>query len=541
MRTLVALTLLSFLCACRSATTQHRASGRNPWTIPHVLRFSTGADIGSLNPHLDSQTTVGFLSSMTMAWLVKFDRHDRPYPELAVAVPSQSNGGVSADGRTITYRLRHNIEWSDGERFTASDVAFSIRTVLNPANNEATRSGFDLIERVETPDAYTVRLRLRKPYSPFVETFFGSAGAVCVLPAHLLASLPNINQAAYNSLPVGIGPFKYSEWSRGQKVVLVANPLYFRGLPRLKEIDYEIIPNVNTLLVAIESHTLDMWYRVPATHFQRLRTEPGLSALSHPGLEFNHLDFNLTRPAVRDLAVRQALEYATDRYALRRYISKGVGTVQEEPAPPTSGFYVPKLASPRQFDIAKANALLDHAGWVRGADGIRSRNGTRLELLFVLGNGSNEVDRLVEVIRSWWRQIGVDLDVKHYSSARMFATYADGGIMERGDYDVAYSNWGVDAFGDLSPIYSCQQIAPFGENTTRWCNRPATEAMADFFRQYSDEGRRRDDAVLMRELQNEVPTIITLIPDATFIFNSDLRNFHPGAITSFDNMMKVDI
>jgi peptide/nickel transport system substrate-binding protein len=541
-RVFAALAALIALCECRGGTAAHRdLSQRNPWTIPHVLRFSTGADIHSLNPHLDTQATVQFLSSMTMAWLVKFDEHDQPYPELATAIPTQQNGGISPDGLTLAYHLRKNVKWSDGAPFTSRDVLFSIKAVLNPANDESSRSGWDLIDRLDSPDAYTVRIHLRKPYSPFLETFFGSAGGICLLPSHLLASLPNINEAAYNALPVGIGPFKYTRWVREQKVVMVANTRYFRGLPRLKEVDYEVIPDVNTLLIAIQSHALDMWYRVPPAYFVRLRGQPGLSSLAHPGLEYYHLDFNITRPALKFRAVRQALEYATDRETLRRAIAVGMGTVQEEPAPPTSSFYVPELASPRPFDLAKANALLDRGGWIRGIDGVRSRNGTRLELQFVLGTGNSEADRLVELLRSWWSKIGVALDVKHYSSAMLFAPYEDGGIVFRGAFDVAYFNVGVDAFGDFSSLYACDQVPPAGENIPRWCNRRASAAMEDFYQQYTPEGRRRDDAILMAELRRDAPTIITLIPDATFIFNSDLRGFHPGAITSFDNMMSVDI
>jgi peptide/nickel transport system substrate-binding protein len=542
MRLLALLVLLATLCACRGgAVASHDASRRHPWTIPHVLRFSTGADIHSLNPHLDPEATVQFLSSMTMAWLVKFDERNNPYAELALAIPTRANGGISPDGLTITYHLRKGVVWSDGAPFSADDVLFSIKTVLNPANDEATRSGWDLIDRAAAPGPYVVRIHLRKPYSPFLETYFGSAGGICILPAHLLASLPNINTSNYNALPVGIGPFKYAQWLRGQQVVLVANPRYFRGLPRLKEVDYQIIPDVNTLLIAVESHRLDMWYRVPPSYFQRLRVQPGLSSLSHPGLEYDHLDFNTARPAVKDLAVREALEYATDRATLRRVIGAGMGTVQEEPAPSTTSFYAPELARIRPFDLAKANSILDSAGWVRGADGVRERGGVRLELEFVLSSGNADADRMVELLRSWWTQIGVALDVRHYSSGALFAPYADGGVMWRGRFDVLYADWGVDAFGDFSDMYACNQFPPAGQNDVRWCNRRASAAMDDFFRQYSDDGRQRDDAILMAALRRDVPTIISLIPDATFIFNSDLREFRPGSITSFDNMMRVDI
>jgi peptide/nickel transport system substrate-binding protein len=199
------------------------------------------------------------------------------------------------------------------------------------------------------------------------------------------------------------------------------------------------------------------------------------------------------------------------------------------------------MRCPRPFDLARATAILDGAGWVRGADGIRTRKSTRLELQFVLGAASSEADRVVELIRAWSSKIAIALNVKHYPSSALFAPYEDRGIIFRGAFDVAYFNVGVDAFGDFSTHYTCDQIPPAGQNDLRWCSRRATAAMYDLFRQYTPEGRRRDDAILMAELRHDVPTIITLIPNANFIFNSDLRGFHRGAITSFDNMMNVDI
>ncbi|GAC1521759.1 MAG: hypothetical protein NVS2B8_02130 [Vulcanimicrobiaceae bacterium] len=184
------------------------------YTQPHVLRYATAEDITGLNQDLAQQAVVNYLSQLTAAWLFRFDKNNRPLPELATVVPTKANGGVSADGKTITYHLRRNVKWADGAPFSAQDVKFSFDVVNNKANNVTSRDGFDLITKIDTPDAATVVVRLREPYSLFIPTFFTTAGAnPCVLPKHLLGSLPNINQAPYNNLPVGIGPFEYVAWT----------------------------------------------------------------------------------------------------------------------------------------------------------------------------------------------------------------------------------------------------------------------------------------------------------------------------------------
>ena len=133
---------------------------------------------------------------MTMAWLVKWDENNNPYPELATEVPTKANGGVSKDGLTITYHLRKGVKWSDGAPFDADDVVFTTKVILNPATNEVGRLGWDQITKIDEPDKYTVVYHMKKPYSPFVTTFFSTAGAnPCILPKHLLDKLPNINNA----------------------------------------------------------------------------------------------------------------------------------------------------------------------------------------------------------------------------------------------------------------------------------------------------------------------------------------------------------
>ena len=118
---------------------------------------------------------------------------------------------------------------------------FSTKTVLDPRTNEQTRFFFDDIAAVTAPDKYTVALRLKRPAGGVNFDYFYSVGTPCILPAHLLAHLATINTAPYNALPVGIGPFKYVRWDRESQIVMVANPLYFRGRPKLDRIlDCEI-------------------------------------------------------------------------------------------------------------------------------------------------------------------------------------------------------------------------------------------------------------------------------------------------------------
>lgn len=530
------------VAACTKVNTTGGSGGRaNAFTMPHTLRYATAEDLVGLNPHLNQQGTLGYMSSLTMAWLIKWDHSNRPVAELATVVPSQANGGISADGKTITYHLRRGVKWSDGAPFNADDVVFSTQVVLNPANNEVSRTGWDLITKTDEPDKYTVVYHLRKPFSSFTVYFFSSAGAnPCVLPKHLLAGLPNINHAPYNSLPIGIGPFEYQEWKRGDQVVMVPNPSYFRGLPKLQKIVWKSIPDRNTVMTQLEDHELDLWYPVPGAYFDRIKSLPGYAYIKQASYLYNHIDFNLTSPRLKDLAVREALRYAIDRKTLRDKIAHGVGILQESPISPSAPYAVPPVPE-TPFDIAKANQILDRAGWQRGSDGIRQKNGVKLELDYATSTGSQDVDQQLELIRSWWKQIGVDFSVHHYLSALLFAPYQDNGIIYSGKFDVVNFAWALDPIGDLSILYSCAQIPPAGQDDTHWCNRKADAAMQKFSVTYDEKARQPYENVAVAELIKDVPTIVTNVREDLYVFNKDLKNFRPNQVSQFDDFMNVDI
>jgi peptide/nickel transport system substrate-binding protein len=514
----------------------------NSWTIPHRLRLTDTEDIQNLNPVLTTDTPVSLIiGPLTMGYLVRWDKKGNPIPELATEIPTMANGGVAKDGKTITYHIRKGVKWSDGAPFDADDVIFSFKAVLNPDNNVTSRTGWDQIAKMDEPDKYTVILHLKKPYSPFLETFFSTAGAnPCLLPKHLLGDLPNINNAPYNAKPVGIGPFMVKEWSRGSRVVLVANPNYFRGMPKLKEIDYEIITNSNTTLTEMQAKSLDMSYQSPPNMVDQYRSMTGFITWGQPSYYFRHIDFNLTSPKLKDPAVRQALRYATDRASILAKLYHGIGILQEQPAPKVSVYWDPSIKQV-PFDIAKANQLLDQAGWKMGPDGVRAKNGVKLDLNFATASGTVINDQLIELLRQTWKQIGVSITVSHYLNTLLFAQYQDGGILYRGKFDVAYFSWGEDAIGDLSPIYSCAQIPPNGQNILHWCNQTAENAMLALYTHYDQAQRNKDDAIVMEQLSKDVPTIVLMGTEAVWVYNKDLKNFSPGALSPFDNFMDVDI
>ena len=523
------------------AASASAARGGNAFTHPHHLRVAQLGDVASLNPLLTAELTASWPDQLVLAYLLRYDAKNGVIPELATAVPTQANGGISADGKTITYHLRKGVKWSDGAPFTADDVIFSTNVINDPKTNVQDRQGWDQIVRMDEPNPLTVVFHLKSVFSPFVGQTFTTGGQnPAIMPKHLLAHTANINTDPYNALPVGIGPFKFVEWARADHIALVANPLYWRGKPKLARIDFKIIPNRDTVLTELQTGDVDLWPLAAPAYLTRLQALKGFTIHRQPSYGFGHLDFETAHPVVSDPMVRRALLLAWDRRTQRAKIGHGVGILQDSVVSPSDPYYDPKIGF-TEFDTAKANAMLDAAGWKRGADGVRAKNGVRLNLEVVSNTGSPDTDSRIELLRQDWKAIGVTFVRKNYDPNLLFASAQTGGIIQSGKFDVSFSAWYPSATNDLSDLYGCKQIPPVGQNDLRWCNQKANAAMLDFLGTFDAARQKRDQAIVQEEMFKDTPTIVSAVYEDLFPENADLSGFHPNQVSFFDDFMNVDI
>ncbi|GAC1652384.1 MAG: peptide ABC transporter substrate-binding protein [Vulcanimicrobiaceae bacterium] len=540
---LIAAALLASLFACTKAGTTSEdtaAGGHNAFTQAHHLRYAdAGGDLSNLNPVLNTETRLSYISQLTMAYLVRYDSNNKPVPELATVVPTQSNGGVSKDGKTITWHLRKGVKWSDGAPFDGDDLVFSTNAENNKANNVVGRDGWNLITSIDEPDKYTVVYHLSKPYAAYIPTFFGTAGANgCVLPKHILGNLPNINQAPYNSKPVGIGPFRVVSWKRGDSVEMEANPYYWRGLPKLKRITYKLTADRNTLLTQLQTGDVDLWPLVPSGYIDRTKSVTTFKTIVNPSYYFSHVDFNFKNPILRDVRVREALRYGLDRKTIVDKTAYGYAILQDSmlsPANPAFDKNVPFA----DFDPAKAKALLEEAGWKAGADGIRSKNGERLSLNFASYTGAPDTDNRIELMRSNWKDIGVEILLHKFAVPIFFGQPS--GTVYGGKFDVTTFSWGGDVIGEISNLYECTQAPPNGQNVMHYCNPKVDAAMERFKRSYDPAVRQQYSNFEQEQIARDVPTIVLYVLKDGFSYNRDLTGFSPNQVSPFDDMMNVDI
>jgi peptide/nickel transport system substrate-binding protein len=507
----------------------------------HWLRIADGnGDVPTLNPHLFNGTTVHTIALLTMAYLFRYDAQGNPQPELATELPTQRNGDISADGRTIVFHLRHGVRWSDGEPFTADDVVFSTRVVLDPNNDEVSHEGWDLIDRIESPDPYTVVYRLKRPYALFEPTFFGTGVASpCILPKHLLEHEPNINHAAYNEKPVGIGPFRVTAFKHNEAVELEANPYYFRGSPKLQRVTFRIYPNRDKLLEAMQTGDVDLWPALPPQFIASVQAIRPIRTIVGPSSFWSALFFNVEKPPGNDRRVREAVRYALDRARIVAQAVDGNGVLQEAPIAPSVAV-APTDVPLIPFDPVRARRLLDEAGWHVASDGVRRKSGKRLVLALAMGPGSQS-DFLGTMLRSQLQSVGVALQVRHYSPSLLFASYGQHGVIMRGDWNATSFAQQSDTNGSLANIFSCSRVPPGGQNIDRYCNHDLDVKLWRYTMTYEESERRRLLADIVRELVADAPLVTLWSWKNGYAFNARLEGYRPGPMAPLGDPMELDI
>ena len=542
-----AFALLSLIAALGASGCGQRADALasigdrvNHWTVPGVLRIETTSVPDTLNPLLGNESVDTDISMFWAGHLFNWSDDRQMIPELATEVPTVANGGISRDGRTITYHLRKGVLWQDGRPFDAEDVVFTWHAIMNPRNGVPVRQGYDLITSIATPDPYTIVVRLRKPYAPFISTFFAmSSTAYAILPAHLLSKYASLDDVPFNRAPIGTGPFRVVAVD-GSHVRMVANQRYWRGLPQLKEVDFSWQSDGDRVLSDLKTHKIDFYYGAFGHQEPQLHGIPGTTIYLYPFNYFIDIGFNTASPVVSDKRVRQALAFATDKAAIVSEDANGVNETAETDQAPFSWASDPDVRR-YDFDLDKSRALLEAAGWHVGRGGIRVKDGRPLRIV-MLSSGIAGSKATEHIIQSDWRAAGVDVVVRHVTDNGLDASAAEGGLEALGKFDAVIEGWvnGVDP--DDSTQFMCDMRPPAGWNVYRYCNPALDAAERDELSTYDQKSRRADFVRIQDILAEDVPIIVLSFQQQQDVVNLDLKNYYPAtAVTPFWNTWQLEI
>jgi peptide/nickel transport system substrate-binding protein len=543
-RWIAALAACALLAGCtKVGTSSDSASGgRHSWTIAGTLRIAVQNPPNTLNGLLASNTTESMINRLIFDPLVSVDATGKQQvPILAAEVPTLENGGISKDGLTLTYKLRKNVLWHDGVPFTSKDVKFSWSSIVSGKNNVITTNGYDLVKAVDTPDDYTVIFHMKKAFSPVVNTLFGeSDDPFEVVPEHILGKLPDMNQVAFNSAPIGTGPFKFKLWNRGDHIELVANDKYFLGAPKLQRILIKFIPDENTELSQLQTHEVDWQFEASPQQYRTLKTLTDIVNILQPKNDYERIQINTQHAPFDDVRVRQAVAYAIDREKLVHDLTFGSAALADQDHPPFMWAY-DSAVTHYPHDLAKAKALMLQAGWTPGADGMLAKNGEPLNVLLVT-NVSNATRRTgVVQVQAMLHQLGMTVQIKEFPGALLYAQMNAKGILQNGKFDLAWTGWVAGIDPDQSSIFYCKAQPPRGNNETHYCNLEMDAAEDSALSHFDMASRKAAYAHIETMLTRDLPELPIWWPRQIQPVNPDFKGFTPNPVTESWNAYQWEI
>ncbi|MDT1063441.1 peptide ABC transporter substrate-binding protein [Paracoccus sp. CPCC 101403] len=493
----------------------------------------------TLNPYLSSGTKDLEASSLVIEPLAGFDEKGVVFPRLAAEIPSVENGGISQDLKSVTWKLKPGLKWSDGTPLTSEDVKFTADYCMNPEGGCAQLARYEGIDSIETPDPLTVVIHFREPRpNPF--TAFTGAQSPVLQKAQFGKCVGSGASActAENFGPIGTGPFRVVEFRTNDSVTLEANPNYRD--PEKPAFAKAVLKGGGDAAAAaravLETGEFDYAWNtlVPPDALKGMAAAGKGKIVTGFGTLVERIEMNLTDPSpdlpegeratarhphpiLSDERVRRALSMAIDRTLLTEigFGDAGRPTCNLVPAPET---FASDNTGCLEQDIEGAKKLLDEAGWAPGADGIRQKDGKPLELLFQSSVNPIRQD-FQALIKQWWQEIGVATELKSVDPSVFFG--GDAGSPDTfqrfyADVEMYANNFdGTDPEPYLAR-YTCEK-APGpesqwqGENVNRYCD-PEYDRLIVELGKTADIGQRADLAKRLNDMiTKDSMTIVPLV------------------------------
>jgi peptide/nickel transport system substrate-binding protein len=503
------------LAGCKSQEPEQRYGGSD--TGPAYGDLFIDASIGdasTLLPPLANDAASFGIIGLVYDSLLKYDGNLNLVGLLA------KSWEVSKDGLTITFHLRPGVKWHDGAPFTAQDVLFTYRVMVDPKTPTAYSGDYLQVKKAEAPDDYTFRVTYGQPFAPAL----GSWAGLYILPKHLLAG-QDITKSPLGRHPIGTGPYIFKEWKAGQMITLAYNPDYFEGRVYLNGYLYRVIPDLATMFLELKAGNLDRMGLTPLQYTRQTdypRFNRMYNKYRYMPFSYIYLGYNLQAPLFADRRVRQALTYAINKQEIIDGVLMGLGEQAYGPYKPGTWYYNPNVPK-FSYDPAKAKALLAAVGWHPDADGILKKDGKPFEFTILTNQGNDIRVRTAEIIQRRLREVGIRVKIRTVEWAAFLKEF-----IEKGRYDAVLLGWNTGLDPDQYDIWYSTKTKP-GELNFNHYNNPEVDRLLTQGRHTFDREKRRRAYFRFQEvLAQDQPYTFLFVPDALPAISRRFRGIKPA-------------
>lgn len=393
-----------------------------------------------LNPHFAVGTKDQDGSRVFYEPLASFDPDGNLIPTLAAEIPSAQNGGLSKDGKSVTWRLKKNVQWHDGKPFTADDVVFNWEFAADPATAATTIGNYKGIDRIDKIDSHTVKIVFKEPNPFWAEAFCGAATGQ-IIPKHLFEAFRGAKsrEAPSNLKPIGTGAYRFVDFKPGDIVRAELNPNYH--VPNNPFFDRVEMKGggdaVSAARAVIQTGEFDFAWNMQVEEEILRRMEQGGKGRVDIAVAGNieHIQCNQTdpwtdvdgerssitkpHPFLTDPAVRQALNLLVDRASVQEQIYGRAGRTSANFLNAPSRYF--SKNTKWEFNVDKANQILEAAGWKKGSDGIRAKDGKKLKLVYQTSiNAPRQKNQ--QIVKQAAAKAGIDIEIKSVVASVYFSS-----------------------------------------------------------------------------------------------------------------------
>ncbi len=478
-----------------------------------------------LIPMLAGDSASHDVAGLIFNGLVKYDT------DLELTGDLAESWEVSPDGIVITFHLRNDVRWADGVEFTADDVMFGYKTIIDERTPTPYKEDFLQVKKAEVIDKYTFRVTYEKPFAPALSSW----GNLVVLPKHILEG-KDITKIDFGRNPIGMGPFKLREWRPGQELILDSNHDYFEGRPYLDRYIYKVIPDPATLFLELQAGSVDMMGLTPLQYTKQTNNESfrkNFQKFRYPVFSYTYLGFNLKHPWFKDKRVRQAIAYAIDKSEIVDVVLFGLGKPATGPYVPNTWPYNPDVRR-YEYNPEKAKRLLKDAGWVDSdGDGILDKDGIPFEFT-ILTNMGNRLRMNTATIIQWrLSKIGIKVHIRTIEWSTFINEFID-----KRRFQAVILGWNIGLDPDQYDIWHSSKTGEKEFNFVSYSNLEVDRLLEKGRRTFNIEERKKAYYRIQEILAEDLPYIFLYVPDATPILHSRFKGIKPSPIGITYNIHK---
>lgn len=482
---------------------------------PRAITVSSIGDAKNPLPPLASDSASGEISGLAFNGLVKYDKN------LVLTGDLAERWDVLDGGLTIVFHLRKGIRFHDGQELRADDVVFTYETFRNPNVPTPYSEIFGPVKKVEAIDDYTVKVTYTEAFAPALESW-----GVGIMPRHVYDG-KNLTDDSLSHNPIGTGPYKVSEWSAGEKIVLESYAGYFEGKPGIDKYIFRFIPDKATSFLELKTGGIDFLELDPQQY--KLQTESDFfkkyfKKFRYPSFSYTYFGFNNLDPRFKDKRVRQALALAINKQEIIDGVLMGFGRPATGPFPPESWAYNPGVKD-AEYSPEKAIALLKEAGWAKGKDGALEKDGEPFQFTVITNHGNDLRLKTAQIIKEHLRGIGVDMDIKVLEWQTFLHEFVN-----KKRFEAIIMGWNLSRDPDAYDIWHSSKTKEGEFNFISYKNNEVDRLLIDGRKTFDFKKRKAIYRRMHEILADEQPYVFLYVADALPILNKRFKGAEQAPI-----------